>query len=1143
MMKTTSRRLLLLLMVMVMAVSIIAIQASATTVTVLDGQVSITDSANSNTVSGDVVTITAKGSLFSKKTNDITITNETANVASLSFDYVASTYNTFKIAGATAAASGTYTVVLDAGASLAIQIISNNGMSNTTATLKLSNISLIVASDSSSVTINYDSTLGSVTAGGSAVASGDSVEATLTDGLALVAAPNSGTTFLGWVNAANGEILSSSASFTLKPASDVTVKPAFAKNGSTPWFAVGAATQKSASSGLLGMSKIYYYTVGTSYLFDDLNAAATAAAASASNKAVVLMNSGTLPAGTYTIPAGVTLLIPFDSANTMYTTQAQSVGMTDSSPADGIPDGGVTPTEYRTLTLSDGAKLTINGAMSISAKHYYGQGSKACGGSPCGNVSFVRMKGSSNITINNGGALYAYGYITGSGSVTANSGATVYENFQIMDFRGGTQSTDMDNGVFPLSQYYVQNIEVPLTLYSGATEYAYTTIYMSSADFGSAVAFIAKSNAMFNLTSGYVVKRYDGATDRLVVEANGNMTVSSINMTVGTSSINSKDYELPINSNITLTVKSGANITINQDIALLPGSKIIVEAGAICTLGSGNNIYIYDADQWGNFTFGAASKNTPFKAVAYAPGRTYTRTNADMVDAEIVVNGTMDASAGYVYTTTGGANIYSSGNGVVKTQSGTQTTTHQLVQGTGYTAIPLTPAKLKNADGSYLTTQTAEYIYSDGKWICNGEHGFTETVVAPTCEDGGYTVHNCTVCGYSYCDNETAALGHTEVVDAAVEATCTETGLTEGKHCSVCGEVIVAQTETAALGHTAGEAVKENETASSYDLVTYCTVCKAELSRETVQTGPVMDSNMKFQTTSLSFQEYIGLQFIVKQSMFAGYDSHYAVITQLKPNADTGAVTGYIEDRIEMVGTPSGTASNPTYVFSKDIQSWSMTDVVTITLYGVKDGVVYQGETRTTSVMEQAYLKLGQFAGNANYAPHCKILADMLTYGAAVQVAFNHDAADLPNARLEELGYSSFVTTSIPNITAENTVTGTGSITVRATSLSLQQKVDLQLVFTNVMTGYKAVVTLADGEPFEVYPDGNMKRFTLTALPYKMRETYTVVICDATTGEAVSPTYTYSIESVAKTKLGNTEAFDQLVYAMLNYGDAVSAIV
>ena len=115
--KTISRRLLLLLMVMVMAVSVIAIQASATTVNVLDGQVTVTDSANSNTVSNGVVTIKAAGSVISKKTNNITITNESESKATLSFDYTASTYNSFTIAGATASASGTYSVLLDPGAS------------------------------------------------------------------------------------------------------------------------------------------------------------------------------------------------------------------------------------------------------------------------------------------------------------------------------------------------------------------------------------------------------------------------------------------------------------------------------------------------------------------------------------------------------------------------------------------------------------------------------------------------------------------------------------------------------------------------------------------------------------------------------------------------------------------------------------------------------------------------------------------------------------------------------------------------------------------------------------------------------------------------------------------------------------------
>ncbi len=44
-------------------------------------------------------------------------------------------------------------------------------------------------------------------------------------------------------------------------------------------------------------------------------------------------------------------------------------------------------------------------------------------------------------------------------------------------------------------------------------------------------------------------------------------------------------------------------------------------------------------------------------------------------------------------------------------------------------------------------------------------------------------------------------LGHTPVTDEAVDATCTDSGLTEGLHCEVCREVIEAQEEIPALGH------------------------------------------------------------------------------------------------------------------------------------------------------------------------------------------------------------------------------------------------------------------------------------------------------------------------------------------------------
>ena len=122
---------------------------------------------------------------------------------------------------------------------------------------------------------------------------------------------------------------------------------------------------------------------------------------------------------------------------------------------------------------------------------------------------------------------------------------------------------------------------------------------------------------------------------------------------------------------------------------------------------------------------------------------------------------------------------------------------------------------------------TASYTLTVG--TCpDGQHSYETKVVPPTCTENGYTLHTCSVCSDVYADSLIKAEGHTEVVDKAETPTCTETGLTEGSHCSVCGEVLIAQEIVSAKGHTLKEVAETPATCTANGVKAHyqCSVCK-----------------------------------------------------------------------------------------------------------------------------------------------------------------------------------------------------------------------------------------------------------------------------------------------------------------------------
>lgn len=680
----------------------------------------------------------AYANFYMPRVATLTITNSSSEAFTLEFDWITANDNinpsdptgSVSVDGNTSR-EGHFNKAMESGESITIQVISpknaySSGQTGQGGTIiTLSNFKITSAADTSVTLVSSKDGAYTVSTGGTSTKTVEAGAAAQTygfdstKGITVKAAPAEGKHFYMWWDPTTKVPYSTKEEETLFLSNNQTIQPVFVDEAAY------------AQNFLVRHDNKDQYFV---YWEDVMQ---MAAANQSHEKNVVLLTDYTLPTavsghtgtyvaadGTYSLPAGVTLVVPYDATNDTSPTTTKNC---ETEPGQS--------TVFRTLTVPSGVRLKVPSAATLIVNAVQGaQNGAASMGRIVSDYGKLEVNGALDVT----GTLYARGFVTGSGQVTANSSSKIYQLMQIQDWRGGSVTFNMYQYLMAINMYSFENIMANMTYEGGSQLLVQACIVAGNACVAVDVPAMTDGSvgdSIFVLDQGGQIKTaYDAETDRLNIRiTKGKVTMKCLTLDMSKDQdglkIDSKEYPLAVNDSMRITVEGGATLQTDYKLKFLPGTSVTIQKDATMIVSKNSELYFYSRGSY---------------ATGYANDRERTRLNYDLInqagetvkpteDAKLDVYGTLE-----VYGTLMQSD---DGKGGLEPHAGAQIIMHNdpATEGTVNECYKLGKEQYGNAvaNGSLYYTVVDNWCAIKGRMAESADDG-TEGAFTPFAETGTY---------------------------------------------------------------------------------------------------------------------------------------------------------------------------------------------------------------------------------------------------------------------------------------------------------------------------------------------------------------------------------------------------------------------